>query len=352
MALRDEKLVAKYASSGAAWAVKLKTGGGWKTLTTAQKRMARQALGMPKEPIAQTGLRVNRVSQPISVSSRITTGEPRVSNAKRSMTVTFSEMIGVVNKHTQLSTQSWVLNPSDIATFPQLSVSAAMYEKYRFTAMAFRFAPSCPTTTGGVVVLVHDPDSSDDLPSDPTMLYEYSGAMRTSAFSPARLIVPTDGVTRFVGDNSTSDPKMINFGKLIVANYGQGASDPDMLGEIFIEYTVVLIDRQPSALSTQTLSAESSSGPRLMSYLVEGTESPYTLTYSFNCGGSFLVSLFYAVGPVSGPVSGTATLLRVYGNAAENESQVLTIRSPYRGGSFSLGLNTQGDIPVAFVTRA
>ncbi|BAA92796.1 capsid protein (p38) [Japanese iris necrotic ring virus] len=352
MALRDEKKVAKLASDGVAWAVKLRSGGGWKTLTTTQKRMARQALGMTQVPIAQTGLRVNRVSQPISVSSRITTGEPRVTNVKRSMTVTFSEMIGVVRSHSSLSTESWVLNPSDIATFPQLSVSAAMYEKYRFTNLAFRFAPSCPTTTGGVVVLVHDPDSSDDLPSDPTMLYEYSGAMRTSAYSPARLIVPTDGAARFVGDNHTSDPKLINFGKLIVANYGQGASDPDMLGEIFIEYTVVLIDRQPSALSTQTLSAESSTGPKLLSRLVEGTKSPYTLTYSFNCGGTFVVSLFYPIGPVSGPVSGSATIIRAYGDAQSQQAQVITVRSPCRGGDFTLGLNSPGDIPTAFVTRA
>nr|AFL55714.1 P37 [Japanese iris necrotic ring virus] len=352
MALKDERKVKQLAASGVAWAQKLLSGGGWKTLTTPQKKMARQTLGMPQAPVAQTGLRVNRVSQPIATASRVKTGEPRVANAKRSMTVTFSEMIGVVKGSSEFQAQSWVINPSDVSTFPQLSVSAAMYEKYRFTQLAFRFAPSCPTTTGGVVVMVHDIDSCDDLPTDPTMLYEYSGAMRTSSFSPGRLTIPCDGIPRFISDDHSSDPKLIDFGKLVVASYGQGASDPDMVGEIFIEYTCVLIDRQPAALSTQVVSATSNVGPRFTVTMVQGKESPYVLTYTFNCGGSFVVSIFYPVSPVYGITSGTASVGTPLGTGLGGEAQIAVVRSPHRGGTITVGLNSQSDIPTAFVTRA
>lgn len=285
-------------------------------MSKAQKQAAKAAIG--DNPVLQADLRVKRVSAPVAIAERRVNPRAKVATAGKLCVVTHSELVGTVASNTTSSPVllTRVLNPSNVLSFPWLSVLAVGFEKYKFTRLALVYSPCCSTSTSGRVVLAYDKDSTDDDPSSKAELYNHESNEGISPWSPARLTIPTDGVARFVGDSSTSDGKLVDAGKAILATYGQASSDSSMLGELFLEYSVSLITPQYAANLTQVGNGTNYTGPGLFTLTVD------TTTYTFTCGGSgrFLLNVIAPSVPTSGPtISGAVSSTA---NSVEGDSSL------------------------------
>lgn len=291
------------AAAGARWAVRWRTTG-WSSLSKAQKAAAKTAIGV--QPVLQTGLRTRRVSAPVAVAERRVNPRAKVATAGRLCVVSHTELVGTVSSNVSTSPVilSRILNPSNVLSFPWLSILASGFEKYKFSRLALIYSPCCSTSTSGRVVLAFDKDSTDEAPSSKADLYNHESNEGIAPWSPARLTLPTDNVARFVSDNSASDGKLVDAGKALLATYGQSSSDSSMLGELFIEYSVSLITPQYATNLTQVGSGSSYSGPALFTLDVS------TTTYTFTCGGSgrYLITIYTPSVPTSGPtISGAVS---------------------------------------------
>lgn len=301
MAISDSPQVKALAKKGVPWAVKA-VEKGWQSLSKAQKTQAMAAIGNKPQVVVQNGLNVTRVSAPIAKAMRTTISEPRISTAGKTQTVTHCELLGNVLRNTSddLLISEKVLNPSRVGTFNQLSITASLYEMYRFSALKIRYSPLCPTTTGGKVAIAIDRDSSDSPPTDKASLYNYEGIVSTSPWDSLLITVPTDNVKRYVADNTSSDPKLIDFGKVLVCSYGNEESAPAILGEVFIEYTCVFYNRQGTSPVTQSGSLTQSTGPRYATWSSRPstTEGNVDWYLTFDGVGTFLMAFYLTVAPV------------------------------------------------------
>lgn len=81
------------------------------------------------------------------------------------------------------------LNPGNAVLFPWLAGVAKNYEKYRFEKLSFHLSPRNPTTTTGSVYMALDYDWDDAPAASATIIMANSGAIATSVWAPATLVV-------------------------------------------------------------------------------------------------------------------------------------------------------------------
>lgn len=300
----DHPIVQEKASQGIKWAVLLAKGTPWQNLSNGQKRAANKACGNTGMTNgAVKSVKAQRVvSAPVAKAIRVSNPNANIRTLGKTCTITHREYLGQIQSRvgTGLQYLSRVLNPSELNTFPWLSAIAAGYEKYRFTNCQLHYTSSCSTSTSGKVVLAYDLDSSDALPPDIASIYNMQGQMGIAPWDSAHIQVPTDNVTRFVSDNTTSDPKLVNLGKLLICNYGQAATDSPVIGEASIQYTVVLSTPQNLASQTQVGNEQVSRGPSFFSASLAGDNRVLTL----NAPGKFFVYTKTSPVPTSVTLSG------------------------------------------------
>ncbi|AAB02619.1 coat protein [Cardamine chlorotic fleck virus] len=325
MAIKEDPRLVKMASLGVPWAVKVTTKG-WGSLTTKQKIAARAALQIPMRVTKQPTPKVVRVSAPAAVSYREVTGAPRVTTAGKVLTHTASELITTLKKNTSLEPKyvEAIVNPSRVGTFNQLPDIAASYEKYKFTSLRFRYSSTCPTSTGGKVALAFERDAANPLPDNLTAFYNLEGNTSSNPRDSFVLTVPCDNVARFVADGG-SDPKLVDFGKLLAASYGQGEGDANGLGEIHIEYTVQLYNRLGSAQRSQIGSLDGKFlGPRLVEVTSGKSDKGTKFTFSFHgCG---LIPILWLAKPRWPLTAGSAVACEVLGQSGDDSVQWAGIR--------------------------
>ncbi|AAA96971.2 p38 capsid protein [Turnip crinkle virus] len=330
--MENDPRVRKFASDGAQWAIKWQKKG-WSTLTSRQKQTARAAMGIKLSPVAQPVQKVTRLSAPVALAYREVSTQPRVSTARDGITRSGSELITTLKKNTDTEPKytTAVLNPSEPGTFNQLIKEAAQYEKYRFTSLRFRYSPMSPSTTGGKVALAFDRDAAKPPPNDLASLYNIEGCVSSVPWTGFILTVPTDSTDRFVADG-ISDPKLVDFGKLIMATYGQGANDAAQLGEVRVEYTVQLKNRTGSTSDAQIGDfAGVKDGPRLVSWSKTKGTAGWEHDCHFLGTGNFSLTLFYEKAPVSGLENADASDFSVLGEAAAGSVQWAGVKVAERG---------------------
>ncbi|BAV91506.1 CP [Adonis mosaic virus] len=243
------------AQSNVEWAKKLQTRG-WSSLSTNQKRAAEAAVGY------QTSVRVTvptrvRVSNPPKKGSREGPGQ-----AGKSMTIAREELLLTVVGTTGLvpKFQDWVINPRNVSAFPQMSLMAANFNKYKLVKFEVMYSPACSFETNGRVALGFNDDASDPVPNNRKAFYNLGKHAETAAQTPVVLTIPTDGKVRFMSDSANDDAKLVDFGRLILTTYGFD-EEGLVVGELFLRYTIVLSDPTQTAKVSQMCINGSLTGP-------------------------------------------------------------------------------------------
>nr|AVV62248.1 capsid protein [Saguaro cactus virus] len=249
--------VASAASAGVAWAMRFMSKG-WQSLSPKQKRAARSALGIVAAPVVLQPVRARgtaRVAQPNKRGPGL---------AGKSMTITKCEYLDdVVTQEGALPKfVNWTINLRMVRTFPQTSLMASQFNKYRLTGLSVRYTATCSFETSGRVAIGFTNDSSDPIPDTKVQLYNYPVHAETGATESKTLVIPCDNVARFCRDDGASDPKLVDFGRLVLCTYGSAAGGPSTLGELFIEYTIVFTDPTFTSSLTQVGEFRQSKGPR------------------------------------------------------------------------------------------
>lgn len=265
------------------WAKKLCTTG-WASLSKAQKKSARGALGLTvptavvvKTPRLVAGNPTNRRrarTEPGNLNRRTTVSQPEfISNVFPSESLT-----GAIT--------TWTINPSIPETFPKLMSRAAEYENYMFTKLVVRFSSKCNQFTNGGLVISYCSDSTDPVPATKYDLLNTKINSTNSICTNVILNIPCDGKMRKVRDRKDDDGKVVDFGRLSICVYGQDAGAPTILGELSWDYTVVFSEQRFSRGVTQycpTLTADST-GPQFVDCVVSDT----ALTFTFFVPGKYI----------------------------------------------------------------
>lgn len=253
---KNSPVVIKMANASVPWATKYRTKG-WVSLSVAQKRAARAAMGVNPSMQAVTPQRV-RVRQPPQPGNRNGPG-----TAGKSHTVTKREYISDVYK-TEGATPSfasWVINPRSVRSFPDASICAMQYNKYRVTNFRVHFSNTSSFEVNGMVAIGFNSDSSDEVPTNKTQLSNLGSVVYTSAKESKSITIPTDNVTRFLRDSTKDDAKLVDVGRIILATYGFDSAAPAVVGELHFEYTIVFSDPTFTTALTQIGTMADSTGP-------------------------------------------------------------------------------------------
>jgi len=203
---------------------------------------------------------VSRVSKPLPASYAITrtnAQRPTVRSTNGSTIVSHTEYVADIvtdaNDGSLFYTTQFPINPGMSTTFPWLSTIAPSFESYRFRSLMFRYEPTVPTSTQGVVSLAVDFDAADSAPTTKMDFMSNHRAVRSSAFSTA--VYQTDmkdaetmtsrKFVRFASLPSNRDIKTYDLGNLFVATADflstfAGAS----AGELYVSYVVELYTPQ------------------------------------------------------------------------------------------------------------
>ncbi|ANY30822.1 coat protein [Gompholobium virus A] len=285
MAIQDSPITKSLAAKGVPWAVKV-LGKGWGSLSKSQKVAARMALGTAELALVQTPRQV-RLSNGNPTMARRTRDQP--GNINKNTTITKKEIIYTVPQSTTTTGafKSWVIDPRSAEMFPVTCVAAASHQKYKITSLAVRYSPKCSKDTNGGIILCYSKDSTDSEPATKYDMFNMSQVAEIAANAPLILNCrnPEAG-WKFLRDSSSDDGKVVDWGRVTLCTYGQSSSDPTLLGEIFVEYTVVFADPQsdPSLLQRGVLTE--STGPTFATLSISSTATMWTIN---SCGSFILI---------------------------------------------------------------
>lgn len=214
------------------------------------------------------------------------------------MTLTGKEFLGNVKSASGVvpTVLSWVVNPRSAAAFQKASIIALNFNKYRMTNLAICYTPSCSFETNGRVAIGWNDDVADPVPSNKMQLYGLGLYQTTQAQTAMRQEIPCDGKVRFMHDSTSDDPKLVDLGRIILTTYGFNDSS-QIVGELFLEYSMVLSDPTFTSQVSQIGTAETSTGPEYASLAVEAGAASVVL----NSPGKWLVTLIGNSGTIKSP---------------------------------------------------
>lgn len=252
---------------------------------------------MTKTPKSKSTLTTKDVYRgPTSIAKKIGGNKPLIVSKGGSTVVHHRELVSTVSNNPVFTTnnnntQNQRLNPMNGVTFPWLSTMAANYDQYEFLRVELDYVPMCSSLTPGRVVLWFDRDSQDPLPVDRVGVANYLHTANSNAWTPNKLTIPTDRIRRFVFDNVTADVKLIDLGQFGWSVYG--GTDTAQIGDLYITYTVQLIEPQSTRSLVQT-QAYNGSLSRTTTFGIPYMNSAYAsateFILTFNTTGVFLIS--------------------------------------------------------------
>lgn len=283
---------------------------GWKSLSKTEKGTLNTYLSRDQPArIQMVGAKILRVANPVSMSTTVSSSGPRIAAIRNQPVITHQELLGTIFAHAgeDPSYRTWVLNPSNPATFNWIQPQSTGYDKYRITQAEIFYTGRCSTTTSGLVCLAYDPDASDANPVTAKDLENMAGFQSVSAHSCVSMRLTIPGGDHFIRDNSTSDPKLVDSGKILVAAYGQSTSEVGIaLGEVRISYTLQLKNPQPHSTMIQRLLTATPLliGPVYASVVRDASGTAPINTLTFTTTGRWFIVVVDSVS-VAGPDSTT-----------------------------------------------
>lgn len=147
---------------------------------------------------------------------------------------------------------SFSLNPGLQSTFTWLAGVARRYESYLFEQLDVCYDTMKSASTNGRIMIAVDFDASDSSPANKQEFMANEGAVDSAVWREDLLFkcpvhdLRKFGVERYVrsGTVSGTDIKTYDVGNLLIAT--QGCADATVVGDIYLEYTILLRTPQQS----------------------------------------------------------------------------------------------------------
>lgn len=181
------------------------------------------------------------------------TNQIRNNGSLRTLTITHREFIRDIYSGTTTPViNQYEVNPGIDEAFPWLSAIAARFETYKFTKLAFHFIPNVGATTNGAIALVPDYDAADDnSAATKQKLLGYDDSVRgplwktmTCTCKPRNLKMRTSFYNRIGALKPNLDIKMYDVCSLTTYLDGITSTAPLVVGELWVQYTIVLTTPQ------------------------------------------------------------------------------------------------------------
>lgn len=138
------------------------------------------------------------------------------------------------------------VNPSIGDFAPWLAQIAKCFQQYEFLSIKFMYRPACGTNTAAKVYLAFDPNAANVSPTTKQQFLDALVAKDATAWAPMEVSVPKEMLLanglRWLRKNAlpaNEDQQIFDTGKLYIA--GSDLS-PALLGELWVEYDVILVD--------------------------------------------------------------------------------------------------------------
>jgi hypothetical protein len=189
-------------------------------------------------------------------NSRAQRGQPiRQSIHKNGeLTLKWKEYVQDIAGSVQFQTLPYQIQPGNHNLFAWLSNQATFYQEYQFKSLKFHFETEKGTTANGKVMMAFMPDAADPNPMSKQEVLENMYKAAGATWEPFQFTIPRDAVKalghwRFVRAGTLEpnlDIKTYDVGKLIIATMGM--ADDTLVGELYVEYEVVLRTPIQSAL--------------------------------------------------------------------------------------------------------
>nr|AAK74062.1 coat protein [Pelargonium line pattern virus] len=277
MAAKDNPAVIAAVARREQWAIKLQSKG-WGSLSKAQKATARSyGIGNPPTVVVP---RTTRLVAGNPTNARRARGEP--GNAKMGTTITKQEYMGELHSSSKIET--YLLDPKNVRSFPQLSGLAIGYNKYKITDFKVRYSPKCSDSGCGLTI-AYSSDSSDPPPKNKFNLFSMNHKYETAAHKPLLVTLPVSKETRFLRDKCTDDSKLVDSGAVHVLVDG---NHEGRLGELFFELTIVFSEPTFCNHHSQVIKGiKESEGPEY----VKVEPDKETVKLVFQAAGAYLVSI-------------------------------------------------------------
>ena len=249
-----------------------------------------------KDVIPHPGVLPGAVAAPVAYTRIIRGSKPKFSQIQGAVRITHREYISQVEgavggfhvNNDYGPNNDYSLNPMNFTVFNWLPTIAGNFDQYRFSNISLHYVPLIGTGEPGRVGLFFDKDSEDPGPDERAGLAAYRHLAEVAPWGEVRLPIPVDNAKRFVADNDTVDPKLVNLGKIGWAVYGGNSTN--VYGDIFVQYTVELFEPQPVNTLQQDIAgtvadgATYRAGPAFITYeLGSGT----SITYQFRVPGTY-----------------------------------------------------------------
>jgi hypothetical protein len=258
----------------------------------------------------------------------------RTVNSQATKLVTHREYVKEIYGTEEFTVSALSINPGLPSLFPWLWALSNRYEHYNFQSCRFVYKSQAPTSTTGAIMMAIDYNVDDSAPTSKQQMLSYHGAVRAAPWTEQSMSTSARGNNArkpfFVRNGAVDDAKLYDTGNLYVATVGQ--SNTDAIGELWVEYSVLLSTPQSDGsvpggwlYSDQSItnydtetgdffpSLSSSSGPlpcEIISYSYDHPES-YTSNYAlkFSFTGVFMLNLVVnnADGDIDGLLSSTVT---------------------------------------------
>jgi len=296
------------------------------------------------------------ISLPAASSKQVFNVKPSFKATSKGQMVRHRELLATIVNSTTfsvvngLATNTYAVNPVQPSTFPWLHTLALSYDKFQIHKLKLHYIPIVGSNVSGRVALFHDPDSQDLGPYDRTELGSYECVAETAPWSSVTLSIKTDNVIRFVDDVSSSDVRLVDFGRVGFVSYA-GADNSTGLGDVFIEYEIELINPQPPSTLIGAINgtASSASSVQPLSYVSSVTTGSnniafglYPGTYYLNFNSNCNITVTGITCTITGNASTSGNVYLVSNANRASASAVVTIsdstgRVTYTitGGSYS-----------------
>lgn len=246
------------------------------------------------DAVAHPGAFPGAIAAPVAITRVVRGSRPKFSRSKGAVTISHRELIGQFNNSAGLVVNGGVggnlyrVNPSNPLLFPWLQTLAANFDQYKFDNLRLQYVPMCSTTQTGRVAVYFDKDSEDPEPVDRIELANMRHLAETAPWSEVSLQIPVDSIKRFMNDNTTADPKLVDLGQVGLATYGGPGTD--VVGDLFIHYTVTFFEPQPSSgliETDQSGTGSADAGPLFVSVAT----TALTTTLTFRSPGTYLIMM-------------------------------------------------------------
>lgn len=205
---------------------------------------------------------------PVAQARRVTATKPKIEgrSSNGDIRVRHREYIADVAGSVLFTATQLQINPGSEGCFPWLSQIARRFESYSFTTLKFYYESQAPTTATGTILLVLDYDAADAAPSGKVDAMSYRGSVRCapwqeSCHSSAKEDLHKSKSNYVRGDSvlaANLDIKSYDIGNLFVCTQGQAGTTA--IGELYVEYDVMLLTPQLSASSAPSFKYTGAAG--------------------------------------------------------------------------------------------